>query len=58
MVGMTTLAWSGRKECSFLKKRTKKLLFPVGHSPERPATAGQKFFASFFQKRRPSFSSV
>ncbi len=36
---------------SFLKKRTKKLL-PIGvRLPDRPATAIQKFFASFFQKR-------
>jgi hypothetical protein len=34
-----------------LKKRTKKLL-PVAYAAGDSATAGQKFFASFFQKRR------
>jgi hypothetical protein len=45
----------GIEECSFLKKRTKKLLRP-GPGPTPNAHAkGQKFFASFFQKRRPAF---
>jgi hypothetical protein len=40
---------------SFLKKRTKKLLI-IGPSFSGHAAAHvQKFFASFFQKRRPSF---
>jgi hypothetical protein len=37
--------------CSFLKKRTKKL-FPMAYASGDSATARQKFFASFFQKRR------
>jgi hypothetical protein len=42
--------------CSFLKKRTKKL-FSVGVRWRAPVSAkirpyNQKFFASFFQKRR------
>jgi hypothetical protein len=43
------------KECSFLKKRTKKLLFLGVSLPDKPATAIQKFFASFFQKRSAFF---
>jgi hypothetical protein len=45
-----------KKECSFLKKRTKKLLrtWP-GLSGEAAANV-QKFFASFFQKRSPSLN--
>jgi len=44
-----------QKECSFLKKRTKKLLrFETGVAPRRTLKE-QKFFASFFQKRRPFF---
>jgi hypothetical protein len=40
-----------KQECSFLKKRTKKLLrFETG-AGHRSATATQRFFASFFQKR-------
>ncbi len=38
-----------------MKKRTKKLSLLVGGLPEKTATAEQKFFASFFQKRRPFF---
>jgi hypothetical protein len=38
----------GKKEdCSFLKKRTKKLL-PVAYGAGEARTAWQKFFASFF----------
>jgi hypothetical protein len=42
---------------SFLKKRTKKLLF-VWAEPVRKGRSqnGPKFFASFFQKRRLSFA--
>jgi hypothetical protein len=46
-----------KARCSFLKKRTKKLLLPgcvalpVPHRRE----AERKFFASFFQKRSLSF---
>jgi hypothetical protein len=45
---------------SFLKKRTKKLLRLGGRlvaaaAPQLPRKS-QKFFASFFQKRRPSFT--
>jgi hypothetical protein len=45
----------GKQEgkCSFLKKRTKKLL-PLAYGSGEPRTNSQKFFASFFQKRRPS----
>jgi hypothetical protein len=44
------------ERCSFLKKRTKKL-FSVGARWRAPVAAkiwpyNQKFFASFFQKRR------
>jgi hypothetical protein len=47
-----------KEGCSFLKKRTKKLLSVRG-APNFPFDCGatgneQKFFASFFQKRRPS----
>jgi NodT family efflux transporter outer membrane factor (OMF) lipoprotein len=46
-----------RKESSsFLKKRTKKLLRLGRTLPEKPATATQKSFASFLQKRRPSLA--
>jgi hypothetical protein len=38
---------------SFLKKRTKKLLPLWPALPDRTATASQKSFASFLQKRRP-----
>jgi hypothetical protein len=38
----------------FFEKRTKKLLHCGVRLPERGATAIQKFFASFFQKRSPS----
>jgi hypothetical protein len=38
---------------SFLKKRTKKLLaLQASTSPDRHSPNSQKFFASFFQKRR------
>jgi hypothetical protein len=49
--------WWGKKGSgSFLKKRTKKLLqvWAVPLRKDRSQT-NQKFFASFFQKRRPSF---
>jgi hypothetical protein len=45
--------------CSFLKKRTKKLLrlwFRVKRAIAAPGANGQKFFAYFFQKRRPFFT--
>jgi hypothetical protein len=46
----------GKTSGSFLKKRTKKLL-QVQAEPIRKDRSrnDQKFFASFFQKRRPSF---
>jgi hypothetical protein len=43
---------------SFLKKRTKKLLHAgawAGANPLPRRRREQKFFASFFQKRSPSF---
>jgi hypothetical protein len=43
----------GLERSSFLKKRTKKLLCFMLRAVEMSATANQKFFASFFQKRRP-----
>jgi hypothetical protein len=44
-----------KESTSFLKKRSKKLLF-IGLSGTTGARARvQKFFASFFQKRRSSF---
>jgi hypothetical protein len=52
----------GHKEgCSFLKKRTKKLLrvgVRAGQAEARKVVRAleQKFFASFFQKRRLSLS--
>jgi hypothetical protein len=45
-----------KQERSFLKKRTKKLLHIGVRLPDRHATAIQKFFASFFQKRSLAFS--
>jgi hypothetical protein len=49
------MSWEDEGRTSFLKKRSKKLLFPWRALPDESATALQKFFASFFQKRRPSF---
>jgi hypothetical protein len=46
-----------KDECSFLKKRTKKLL-PMAHGAGEARTRCQKFFASFFQKRRPSLPTA
>jgi acyl-homoserine-lactone acylase len=43
---------------SFLKKRTKKLLDFGVRDPASVNAKGQKFFASFFQKRRPSFLAL
>ena len=43
-----------KEGCSFLKKRTKKLLRLLAESEEVPGLNVQKFFASFFQKRSPS----
>jgi hypothetical protein len=48
---------AGRKEerSSFLKKRSKKLLFLLASvSPGRLSPKSQKFFGSFFQKRTAS----
>jgi hypothetical protein len=49
--------WAVRLEekqgCSFLKKRTKKLLYFGVLSPASVHTNEQKSFASFLQKRRP-----
>jgi hypothetical protein len=42
---------SGEVRRSFLKKRTKKLFDLCSAAQERPQPKGQKFFASFFQKR-------
>jgi hypothetical protein len=41
-----------------LKKRTKKLLFLGLRGPAGISLNGQKFFASFFQKRRPYFAGL
>jgi hypothetical protein len=46
-----------KKECSFLKKRTKKLLDFDGRDPATVHANDQKSFASFLQKRRPFFTS-
>jgi hypothetical protein len=47
------------KGCSFLKKRTKKLLIILASaSPDTASPKSQKFFASFFQKRSPFFSKA
>jgi hypothetical protein len=43
-----------RQGCSFLKKRTKKLLRPGGRGPAGVRAKAQKSFASFLQKRRLS----
>ena len=43
---------------SFLKKRTKKLLRLWAVREEVPGSRIQKFFASFFQKRSPSFLAL
>jgi hypothetical protein len=47
-----------KEECSLLKKRTKKLLAFCVADPASVHTNEQKSFASFLQKRRPSFSNV
>jgi hypothetical protein len=52
IAGRRTTFWL--ESSSFLKKRTKKLLRLGGALPERAATATQKSFASFLQKRRLS----
>jgi hypothetical protein len=39
-----------RKECSFLKKRTKKLLLLEAAAAQKGSLKLQKFFASFFKK--------
>jgi hypothetical protein len=42
---------------SFLKKRSKKLLFTLASAhPERLSPDKQKFFGSFFQKRTACFA--
>ena len=43
----------GKRSSSFLKERTKKLLFFGYTLSDRTATATKKSFASFLQKRRP-----
>jgi hypothetical protein len=44
--------FGGKEGCSFLKKRTKKLLIiSASASPDRLSPDSQKFFGSFFQKR-------
>jgi hypothetical protein len=45
------------KVCSFLKKRTKKLLDFGARDPASVSANEQKSFASFLQKRRSSFPS-
>ena len=49
------LSLSLRQARSFLKKRTKKLLRCGTEIVDGPGPNSQKFFASFFQKRSPSF---
>jgi hypothetical protein len=44
-----------KEACSFLKKRTKKLLDLGTRVGAGTAASLQKFFASFFQKRRAVF---
>jgi hypothetical protein len=52
----------GKQECSFLKKRTKKLLFlrkhtDTGHGPAAGAAAGNKsLLLLFFRKEGLAFS--
>jgi len=43
---------SGKGSSSFLKKRTKKLLFPWAELPERPKPKGPKVFCFFFSKKK------
>jgi hypothetical protein len=55
----TAIQGDGQKEeCSFLKKRTKKLLILLTRFCCKIRLKYQKFFASFFQKRRPFFVLV
>jgi hypothetical protein len=45
------------ESASFLKKRSEKLLIPVGLATVRARRFKKsKFFASFFQKRSPCFT--
>jgi hypothetical protein len=46
------------ESCSFLKKRTKKLFDSGVRGPAGIHANMQKSFASFLQKRRPSFTSL
>jgi hypothetical protein len=55
---MTGSDWDERskqQECSFLKKRTKKLLDSCARAGRKTRPNNQKFFASFFQKRSAFF---
>jgi hypothetical protein len=45
----------GRKAFFFEKKKQKTFIHLACAAGERPGSKGEKFFASFFQKRRPSF---
>jgi hypothetical protein len=44
--------WPFTRKQFFFEKKTKKL-FPFAHAAGESATAVQKFFGSFFQKRTP-----
>jgi hypothetical protein len=48
------IAASQEKRFFFEKKNQKTFARLGGAQPERPEPSNQKFFASFFQKRRPS----
>ena len=45
----------GKARCSFLKKRTKRLLAVLSRSRRRAYANGKKSFASFLQNRSPSY---
>jgi hypothetical protein len=55
MVGVTYSGLAGGRKQFFFEKKNQKTFIPLSRrrriSPRQPA---QKFFASFFQKRRPS----
>ena len=53
---MRLRGWGGKASASFLKKRSKKLLLPVGCQPWSARQRRQKFFGSFFQKRTACYA--
>jgi hypothetical protein len=55
-ISTSVVSTEGEESTSFLKKRSKKLL-PMADASGESATANQKSFASFLQKRRSFFLS-